>query len=65
MVNEVNQAYLDPLRPEFPPHRLGPLGDVPKVECATCHRGAYKPLYGADMLKDYPSLGGEAAAAAQ
>jgi len=65
MVNEVNQTYLDPLRPEFPPHRLGPLGDVPKVECATCHQGAYKPLYGADMLKDYPSLGGEAATAAQ
>lgn len=59
LVNDVNQAYLDPLRPEFPPHRLGPLGDVPKVECATCHQGVYKPLFGADMRKDYPSLGGE------
>jgi len=26
--------------------------------CATCHQGAYKPLYGANMLKDYPALAG-------
>ena len=38
-------------------HRLGPLGDAPKANCATCHQGAYKPLYGASMLKDYPELG--------
>jgi mono/diheme cytochrome c family protein len=27
------------------------MGDVAKVNCATCHQGAYKPLYGASMLK--------------
>ena len=37
--------------------RLGPTGDAPKANCTTCHQGAYKPLYGANMLDDYPSLG--------
>jgi photosynthetic reaction center cytochrome c subunit len=36
--------------------RKGPLGDPYKIYCTTCHQGAYKPLYGAPMLKDYPSL---------
>ena len=27
-----------------------------KVNCATCHQGVYKPLYGAPMAKDYPAL---------
>ena len=35
---------------------MGPTGDVAKVNCATCHQGAYKPLYGAPMAKDYPEL---------
>lgn len=56
MVQDLNADYLIPLTDEFPPHRLGPLGDVAKVGCATCHQGAYKPLYGANMTKDYPSL---------
>lgn len=38
--------------------RLGPLGDGPKIQCSTCHNGAYKPLYGAKMAKDYPGLFG-------
>ena len=42
----------------FPPNRLGPTGDVPKVDCATCHQGAYKPLYGADILNGHPGLTG-------
>jgi photosynthetic reaction center cytochrome c subunit len=41
----------------FPQERLGPLGDVAKINCATCHQGAYKPLYGASMLKDYAEYG--------
>jgi photosynthetic reaction center cytochrome c subunit len=57
LVRELNVSYLEPLKSQFPPTRLGPLGDVPKVNCATCHQGAYKPLYGASMLKDYPVLG--------
>jgi photosynthetic reaction center cytochrome c subunit len=40
----------------FPAHRKGPLGDVAKLNCATCHQGAYKPLNGAQMAKDFPEL---------
>jgi len=66
-VREINADYLVPLKPVFPANRLGPTGDAPKANCATCHQGAFKPLYGAPMLKDYPELtrvGGAAAAAA-
>jgi photosynthetic reaction center cytochrome c subunit len=35
---------------------LGPTGDVAKANCATCHQGAYKPLNGQSMLKDFPEL---------
>ena len=63
MVNDLNNAYLEPLAKVFPPSRLGPNGDTPKVFCATCHQGAYKPLYGAQMAKDFPGLHGPAAAA--
>lgn len=58
MLRDLNMNYLDSVKASFPPHRLGPLGDVPKVNCATCHQGAYKPLYGASMIKDYPELTG-------
>ena len=56
MVRELNTAFLEPLKSTFPAHRLGPLGDPPKVNCTTCHQGAYKPLLGVSMLKDYPEL---------
>ncbi len=56
LVRDVNNAFLEPLRPTFPANRLGPLGDVPKANCATCHHGAYKPLLGVSMLKDYQVL---------
>ncbi len=56
MARDVNVNYIEPLKPSFPEHRLGPLGDVLKVNCATCHQGVNKPLYGANMLQDYPSL---------
>ncbi|MFZ5558081.1 MAG: photosynthetic reaction center cytochrome PufC [Pseudomonadota bacterium] len=61
MLRDVNNAYLDPLQPKYPPHRLGPLGDAAKANCATCHQGVNKPLSGVSMLKDYPELGGAAA----
>ena len=57
MVRDLNNNFLDPLGKVFPPARLGPLGDSPKVSCATCHQGVYKPLYGASMVADYPELG--------
>jgi photosynthetic reaction center cytochrome c subunit len=56
MVRDLNGAYLDPLATTLPPNRHGPMGDGPKVDCATCHQGAYKPLYGKSMLKDFPAL---------
>jgi photosynthetic reaction center cytochrome c subunit len=56
MVRDVNNNYLEGLTPAFPAGRLGPTGDVAKVNCATCHQGAYKPLYGAQMAKDFPEL---------
>jgi len=62
MTRELNEQYLAPLAGTLPPNRLGPTGDVPKLNCATCHQGAYKPLYGAPMLKNHPELGAVRAA---
>ena len=59
MVRDLNTAYLDPLGKVFPQNRLGALGDSPKINCATCHQGIYKPLFGASMVKDYPELGAD------
>jgi photosynthetic reaction center cytochrome c subunit len=56
MVRDLNANFLDPLKDVFPPERLGPSGDSPKINCGTCHQGAYKPLMGVSMLKDYPEL---------
>jgi photosynthetic reaction center cytochrome c subunit len=58
MANDLNTVYLEPLGKVLPPNRLGPNGDAPKASCATCHQGAYKPLYGAAMAKDWPGLYG-------
>ena len=58
MVRNLNTEYLDPLHDVFPATRLGPMGDSPKLNCATCHQGASKPLLGVSMAKDYPELGG-------
>jgi photosynthetic reaction center cytochrome c subunit len=57
LVRDLNNNYLDPLKTVFPANRLGPLGDSPKVQCATCHKGVYKPLFGVSMVKDYPEIG--------
>jgi photosynthetic reaction center cytochrome c subunit len=59
MARNLNNAYLVPLKSTLPEHRLGVLGDVAKVNCATCHQGLFKPLYGESMAKDYPELQGE------
>jgi len=60
MVRHVNYQYLMPLNAVLPASRLGPMGDAPKAYCATCHNGAYKPLYGYPMAKEYPALWGRA-----
>jgi photosynthetic reaction center cytochrome c subunit len=57
MVRNLNADYLIPLKPLFPAHRLSAEGDTPKVGCLTCHKGAFKPLYGVSPLTDYPLLG--------
>ncbi len=56
MARDVNNEYMVPLTEVFPTERKGPGGDVAKVNCATCHQGAYKPLYGFPMLQSYPEL---------
>ena len=58
LVRDLNQEYLtsDPLLAIFPANRRGPMGDVAKVNCATCHQGAYKPLYGSHLAKYYPAV---------
>jgi photosynthetic reaction center cytochrome c subunit len=55
-VREMNNVFIDSTADILPDYRKGPFGDPLKVNCATCHQGAYRPLYGASMLQDYPSL---------
>ena len=56
MVQAVNTLYIEPSVVALPPKRLGAMGDPAKVNCTTCHQGAFKPLYGANMIEDFPSL---------
>ena len=58
MARDLNNAYMLPLTETFPDNRKGAKGDVAKISCATCHQGAYKPLYGYSMLKSHPELAG-------
>jgi photosynthetic reaction center cytochrome c subunit len=64
MARDLNNNYLDKLQGVFPPLRLGPTGDVAKVNCNTCHQGAFKPLYGVAMAPNYPELYASAETAA-
>jgi photosynthetic reaction center cytochrome c subunit len=56
MVRDINLNYMDPLHDVFPVGRLGTSGDSPKVACATCHQGVFKPLYGVNMVNAFPEL---------
>ena len=58
MVRDINRGYMVPLTNVFPVASRGPVGDVPKINCGTCHAGAYKPFYGASTLAAYPELEG-------
>jgi photosynthetic reaction center cytochrome c subunit len=64
MARDLNNNYLDPLRDVFPAARLGPAGDSPKINCATCHQGVYKPLFGVSPIVGFPELVGGAQTAA-
>jgi photosynthetic reaction center cytochrome c subunit len=56
MVRELNTDVLIPIAQQLPAYRLGALGDGPKVACATCHKGSFKPLGGVSMRRDYGEL---------
>lgn len=56
MVGDINSGYITPITAVFPDNRLGDAGDPYKVNCTTCHQGVNKPMGGAQMAKDYPSL---------
>ncbi|MFQ3595815.1 MAG: photosynthetic reaction center cytochrome PufC [Sphingomonadaceae bacterium] len=56
MVRDANENYITPLTSVFPANRLGPQGDPFKVNCATCHQGANKPLGGINMADAFPEL---------
>jgi len=58
MAQALNTEYVSPLSSVLPPERKGPTGEGQKINCQTCHQGVNKPLYGAQMLADYPSLSG-------
>jgi photosynthetic reaction center cytochrome c subunit len=64
MLRDLNSNYMVPLTAQFPPALLGPTGDVAKIDCATCHQGVYKPLYGAKMASQFPALEGVGATSA-
>lgn len=67
MVQSVNADYILPLAPtwannqqqwlvQYGGPRLGSTGAPLLVNCATCHRGLNKPLYGKSQLIEFPSL---------
>ena len=58
MLRDLNNNYMVPLTKLFPVSMLGPQGDVAKIDCATCHQGVYKPLFGARMASQFPALEG-------
>ena len=57
MARDINNTFVMPLQPLLPEAHLGPQGDIGKVSCNTCHQCVSKPLYGAPMLTDHPTLG--------
>jgi photosynthetic reaction center cytochrome c subunit len=63
-VRKMNRDYVWPLTDILPASRKGPAGDPKRIACMTCHQGAYKPLFGVPMLKDYPALAGPIVSAA-
>ena len=65
MVAKTNAEYMTPLASVFPAvhagalgnaERKGPMGDVYKINCATCHNGQRKPMNGVSMRADNPVL---------
>lgn len=80
MIRHANMEYMVSLQDAWPTDpadyagypdrpRTGPLGDGPKLSCATCHQGAYRPQFNHEASyaggwraiseTGYPSLTGE------
>ncbi|GEO80558.1 photosynthetic reaction center cytochrome PufC [Pararhodospirillum oryzae] len=68
MIRAINTEYLAPLASVMPAKRLdgsallGPTGDAPKANCATCHNGENKPVQGVSLVETFPELKGPVAA---
>jgi photosynthetic reaction center cytochrome c subunit len=58
MVRDLNMTYLDQVKSLLPADRLSSNGAGPRVNCATCHQGAHKPLLGANLVETFPELQG-------
>jgi photosynthetic reaction center cytochrome c subunit len=56
MVQHSNENYVTPLASVLPASQKGPQGDPYKINCATCHNGINKPMYGVSMRADNPAL---------
>jgi photosynthetic reaction center cytochrome c subunit len=63
MVRDLNNGYLASLMGVWPANQLGPGGTPPQLNCATCHQGVYRPLFGVSTLAGFPELAGPAQAA--
>jgi len=59
MLRAMNLEHLAELQDDWPAARLGPMGDGPKLQCASCHLGAYRPAYGAPFARAWSQLSGE------
>ena len=56
MAKQANGAYVQSVANVLPADQKGPHGDPYKINCATCHNGVYKPMYGVSMRPDNPVL---------
>lgn len=56
MVAAINEEYILPTTVALPSYRIGAAGTPALVNCGTCHQGVFKPLYGVNMVDDFPSL---------
>lgn len=56
MIRDSNENYVTVLNNVLPADQKGPHGDPYKVNCATCHNGINKPMYGVSMRAENPAL---------
>ncbi len=56
MTQDINNTWIVSEPQLQPPERLGPLGDVAKVNCTTCHYGAPVTFNGESAVANWPEL---------